>query len=93
MTQERIAKVARWASSNDVQKWASSVGRFSADAQKTVAPLMKEACGKCPFHNFINVGGCLREDCPIHMVMHTIRRAAPRAANATKEIYKAKYTK
>ena len=86
MTQERIAKIAKWSSTAEIQKWSSSVGMFAADAHKLIAPLVKVACGKCPFQNFINVGGCLREDCPIHMVMHTIRRAAPRAANATKEI-------
>lgn len=91
MTKERAAKIAKWASSNEVQKWASSVGRFAADAHKAVASLMKAACDACPFRNLINVGGCLSEDCPIHNVLHTINRAAPRAANATKEIYKAKY--
>ncbi|MGN0130684.1 MAG: hypothetical protein ACI4CE_07350 [Methanomethylophilus alvi] len=91
MTKERMAKVARWATTDEVQKWASNVGRFAADAHKAVASLMKVACDACPFRNMINVGGCLSDDCPIHLTMHTVNRAAPRAANATKGIYKEKY--
>ena len=93
MTQERIAKIARFATSGEVQKWASVVGRFAADAQKAIAPFAVAACNTCPFRNFINVGGCLKDDCPIRQVLHTFSRVVPRTVNATKEIYKAKYKK
>lgn len=93
MTQERIAKVARWASSNDVQKWSSAMGRFATDAHKALAPLVCAACDTCPFRNSINVGGCLKDDCPIRQVLHTLIRVVPRTGAAVKEIYKAKYKK
>ena len=91
MTQDRIAKVAMWASSDEVQKWSSAMGRFATDAHKALAPIVCVACDTCPFRNFINMGGCLKDDCPIRQVLHTLTRVVPRTGAAVKEIYRQKY--
>lgn len=91
MKSEKVEKVARFCNSTDVQKWSSEIGRFYARLHPQVVAEMRKACDVCPFRNFVNVGGCLTEDCPIHQVLHMMQRVVPRAVMATKEIYKAKY--
>ena len=91
MKTDKAEKIARWCSSDEVQKWSSGVGRFVASVHPNLNEELKKTCGACPFRNLLNVGGCLTEDCPVHQVLQALNRAVPRAVNATKEIYKAKY--
>lgn len=93
MKSDKAEKIARWCSADEVQKWTSGVGRFVAGVHPHLNAELKKVCGACPFRNLLNVGGCLNDDCPVHQVLHTLNRAVPRAASATKEIYKAKYSR
>ena len=93
MKADKVTKVARFCTSEEVQRWSANVGRFVAALHPLLNAEMRKACNACPFRNLLNVGGCLSEDCPIHQVMHTLNRAVPRTANATKEIYKTKYSR
>ena len=93
MKSEKAERVARFCNPTEIQKWSSEVGRFSERLHPQVVAEMKKTCNVCPFRNNISVGGCLTEDCPVHQVMHLMQRVVPRAVNATKEMYKAKYSR
>lgn len=93
MKSEKVERVARFCNSAELQKWSSEIGRFCERLHPHVVAEMKKTCDVCPFRNNISVGGCLTEDCPVHQVMHLMQRVVPRAVAATKEIYKAKYSR
>lgn len=93
MKADKVTKVARFCTSEEVQRWSSNVGRFVAALHPLLNAEMRKACNACPFRNNISAGGCLTEECPVHQVMHTLNRAVPRTAKATKEIYKTKYSR
>ena len=93
MKSEKVEKIARFCNSAEIQKWSSEIGRFYERLHPHVVAEMEKACDVCPFRNLINVGGCLLDDCPVHQVMHTMQRVVPRTVAATKEIYKAKFSR
>lgn len=91
MTKATAQKIARAATTADVQKWSSSMGRFVAGLH----PLLNEKCGGvcnlCPFRNNHSLGGCIGEDCPLHAVRHALQRVMPRTTAAVRDICKARY--
>ena len=93
MKSEKAEKIARFCTSDEVQKWSAGVGRFVTGLHPYLNAEVKKTCGACPFRNLLNVGGCLTEDCPVHQVIHALNRAVPRVVTATKEVYKAKYSR
>ena len=91
MTKETAEKIAKYNTTEEVQKWSSGVAKFAADAQPPLAMAALRACNECPFRNNLSMGGCIGEECPIHMVRKALQLATKRVAAGAKEIYKAKY--
>lgn len=93
MTKATAKKVISACSTDEVQKWSSNIGKFVTGLQPHLLAVERAACGSCPFRNKSSMGGCIAEECPIHIIRHSVNRAVPRAAAAVKEIYKAKYAR
>ena len=91
MTKETADKVAKFNTTEGIQKWSSGVAKFAADAHPHLAAAASRACNECPFRNNLSMGGCISEECPIHMVRKALQLATKRVAASAKEIYKAKY--
>lgn len=92
MNQQKIDKVAAYSTSDEIQKWTSSIGRFASEVSSKVLAAEKSVCGACPFRNKSSVGGCLSEDCPVHMLRKEVNRVMPRTTARARELYKAKYS-
>ena len=93
MTKETAEKVAKFNSTEEIQKWSSGVAKFAADAYPHLVAAASRACNECPFRNNRSMGGCIGEECPIHMVRKALQLAPKRVAARAKEIFKAKYSK
>lgn len=91
MTKETAEKIAKYNTTEEIQKWSSGVAKFAADAHPPLAMAALRACNECPFRNNFSSGGCIGEECPIHMVRKALQLATKRVAAGAKEIYKAKY--
>lgn len=91
MTKDTAARIARYNSSADVQKWSSGVAKFAATANPSIVGPAALACGGCPFRCNTKLGGCIGEECPVHAVRKALQLATKRMAAGTKEIYKAMY--
>lgn len=91
MTKDTAERVARYNTTEEVQRWSSGVAKFAAEAHPSVVNAAVKACNNCPYRNNVSMGGCIGEECPIHMVRKALQLATKRVAAGTKEIYKAKY--
>lgn len=91
MTKETAARIARYNSSADVQKWSSGVAKFAATVNPSLVGPAALACGECPFRVNITMGGCIGEECPVHAARKALQLATRRMAAGAKAIYKAMY--
>lgn len=91
MTKKTAEKVAKFNTTEEIQKWSSGVAKFADDAHPTLVAAASRACRECPFRNNISMGGCITDECPINMVRKAFKLVTKRAAASAKEIYKAKY--
>lgn len=57
MKADKVTKVARFCTSEEVQRWSSNMGRFVAALHPLLNAEMRKACNACPFRNNISVGG------------------------------------
>lgn len=93
MTLDTAIKISRNNSTDSVSKWVQGVGKFVSELHPKVGAAMRNMCMGCPFRDNLPMGGCIGEDCPVHLVMKSVNLAVKRAANGAKTIYKAKYMK
>lgn len=91
MTKQTAEKIAKYNTTEEIQRWSSGVMKFAMAAHQPLITAEANACKECPYRNNSAMGGCIGEDCPIHAVRKALQLATKRVAMGAKEIYKAKY--
>ena len=87
MTNERVRRIAKYATPGEVSQWENGVKMFVSHAHPQLSVELMKTCNECPFRNNSSAGGCGGKDCPVYAVNDALAKAAKRAKAIAKRIH------
>ena len=87
MRKETAKRIASVKSRDEVAEWQRSITKAVGIVHPHFRLAMKAVCGTCPFRESRVVGGCIKTDCPVNVLMHELELTPKRGGAAAKAIY------